>query len=204
VFKIDRKVKIFSALEVANICGVVNQTAINWIRNGYLKAFTTPGGQYRIYAEDLTNFLDSRGMRMPDDLAERMKDEVNWETVLIVDDDRDLNDLLRRWFERKASSYAIIQAYDGFEAGKALAESRPGFVILDIDLPGIDGHNLCRKIKEDPSFGKPFVIAITGMDIPEEQKAILDDGADAFFGKPLDFDTIISAISDLSKKLMER
>jgi len=48
---------------VANLCGVVNQTAINWIRNGYLKAFTTPGGQYRIYAEDLISFLDSRGMR---------------------------------------------------------------------------------------------------------------------------------------------
>ena len=36
-----RRVRIFSALEVANICGVVNQTAINWIRNGHLKAFTT-------------------------------------------------------------------------------------------------------------------------------------------------------------------
>ena len=51
-----KKIRIFSALEVANLCGVVNQTAINWIRNGYLKAFTTPGGQYRIYAEDLMAF----------------------------------------------------------------------------------------------------------------------------------------------------
>ncbi len=56
----DKKVNIFSALEVANICGVVNQTAINWIRNGHLKAFTTPGGQYRIYAEDLVDFLNAR------------------------------------------------------------------------------------------------------------------------------------------------
>ncbi|HUW42488.1 MAG TPA: helix-turn-helix domain-containing protein, partial [Rectinemataceae bacterium] len=66
--KSAKKVRIFSALEVANLCGVVNQTAINWIRNGYLKAFTTPGGQYRIYAEDLTEFLDSRGMRIPPEL----------------------------------------------------------------------------------------------------------------------------------------
>ena len=46
------KTIVYSALEVANICGVVNQTAINWIRNGYLKAFSTPGGQYRIYLDD--------------------------------------------------------------------------------------------------------------------------------------------------------
>ena len=39
------KAVVYSALEVAEICGVVNQTAINWIRKGYLKAFMTPGGQ---------------------------------------------------------------------------------------------------------------------------------------------------------------
>ena len=44
---------VYSALEVANICGVVNQTAINWIRNGYLKAFSTPGGQYRVYLDEI-------------------------------------------------------------------------------------------------------------------------------------------------------
>ena len=50
--KDSNKTIVYSALEVANICGVVNQTAINWIRNGYLQAFSTPGGQYRIYLED--------------------------------------------------------------------------------------------------------------------------------------------------------
>ncbi|MDX9899753.1 MAG: histidine kinase, partial [Spirochaetia bacterium] len=39
--KTSKKLRIFSALEVANLCGVVNQTAINWIRSGYLKAFMT-------------------------------------------------------------------------------------------------------------------------------------------------------------------
>jgi len=61
--KTPRKIRIFSALEVANLCGVVNQTTINWIRNGYLKAFMTPGGQYRIYLEDLVSFLRQRNMR---------------------------------------------------------------------------------------------------------------------------------------------
>lgn len=65
-----KKVRMFSALEVANICGVVNQTTINWIKNGHLNAFTTPGGQYRVYAEDLVSFLEERGMRVPEEVRE--------------------------------------------------------------------------------------------------------------------------------------
>jgi CheY-like chemotaxis protein len=199
--KNDRKIRIFSALEVANICGVVNQTAINWIRNGYLKAFTTPGGQYRVYAEDLKFFLDERGMRIPEELSALMQDEVEWKTILIVDDDTDLNNLMKKYLEKKLDGYMVYQAFDGFEAGKALADYRPGFFFLDIDLPGIDGHKLCKKIKEDPTFGKPFVLAMTGLDIPEEKRAILDEGADAFFGKPLDFDQVLKTIHELSAKL---
>jgi len=195
-----KKIRIFSALEVANLCGVVNQTAINWIRNGYLKAFTTPGGQYRIYAEDLISFLDSRGMRVPLELEERFKEDVDWSSVLVVDDDAELNDLLKRWFTRKLAAFAVHQAFDGFEAGRLLAEKRPGFVVLDIDLPGIDGHALCRKIKEDPGFGKPFIIAMTGLDRPEEAQAMLAEGADAFFSKPLDFDAVAATVADFAEK----
>jgi two-component system, OmpR family, response regulator len=195
-----KKIRIFSALEVANLCGVVNQTAINWIRNGYLKAFTTPGGQYRIYAEDLMRFLDTRGMRIPAELEEQFKDDVDWGAILVVDDDAELNDLLKRWFARKFADFAIHQAFDGFEAGHLLSDKRPGFVVLDIDLPGIDGHSLCRKIKEDPGFGKPFIIAMTGLDRPEEAQAMLSEGADAFFAKPLDFDAVAGAIADFAEK----
>lgn len=195
-----KKVRIFSALEVANLCGVVNQTAINWIRNGYLKAFTTPGGQYRIYAEDLMSFLDSRGMRVPAELEERLNEDVDWNAVLVVDDDVELNDLLKRWFERKLQDYVIHQAFDGFEAGRLIAEKRPGFVVLDIDLPGINGHALCKKIKTDPVFGKPFIIAMTGLDRPEEGQAMLAEGADAFFAKPLDFEAVTGSVAELAEK----
>ena len=78
------KVKIYSALEVANICGVVNQTAINWIRNGYLKAFSTPGGQYRVYKDDLIEFLTTRGIRLPEDLLEDQGAEADWNSVIVL------------------------------------------------------------------------------------------------------------------------
>ena len=191
--KNGKKIRIFSALEVANICGVVNQTAINWIKNSHLKAFTTPGGQYRIYAEDLLEFLESRGMRIPDELLEITKDSEK-RAILVVDDDSDLNNMLKEILIRKLPEFSIIQAFDGFEAGRLLAEKQPVCVILDIDLPGINGHKLCQKIKSEENFHNPLIISISGLDAAVEGEKILNEGADAFFSKPLDFDKLVDKI----------
>lgn len=195
--KNDKKVRIFSALEVANICGVVNQTAINWIKNGYLKAFTTPGGQYRVYSEDLVDFLHSRGMRMPDELQRVLEEQLEVDTILIVDDDRDLNNLVCQYLAKKHPDFEIYQAFDGFEAGRMLAERKPGLVVLDIDLPGVNGHKLARSIKEASGVTKPVIVAVSGLDDPAEQEAILREGADAFLAKPLELDTLHSKIEEL-------
>ncbi len=194
--KNTKRVRIFSALETANLCGVVNQTAINWIKSGHLKAFLTPGGQYRIYSEDLVAFLKDRSMRIPDELAEDKGADLDWSTILIVDDDQSLNTILKRMFERRFFGYTVVQAFDGFEAGRLLSEKRPGFVMLDVDLPGVDGRAICRRIKQDPAFGKPFVVAMTGMDSPDIQEIMLAEGADAFFAKPFDMEAYMQTVMD--------
>jgi two-component system, OmpR family, response regulator len=197
--KKEKKVRIYSALEVADICGVVNQTAINWIKNGFLKAFMTPGGQYRVYAEDLLAFLSSRGMRVPPELAESAPDEEpSLERIIIVDDDQNINTLLKRYLSRQMPGRTIIQAFDGFEAGKLISEMKPGIVLLDINLPGLDGYKLCRRIKDDHTLGAPIVIAITGLAEEEVEAAIMAEGADAFFRKPLDFTLLSHRIEELA------
>lgn len=191
-----KKVRIFSALEVANICGVVNQTAINWIKSGHLKAFTTPGGQYRIYAEDLLQFLTERGMRVPEEV-ERIAGG-DRRSLVIVEDDTDLNDMLQELFARRLEGYEVLQAYDGFEAGTLVSQNRPDVVVLDMNLPGVDGHKLIRTIKGDESSAKPIVIAISGIpsEIAEEQDT-LAEGADAFFSKPIDLDALLEKVTSL-------
>ncbi len=196
--KKEKKVRIFSALEVADICGVVNQTAINWIKNGFLKAFMTPGGQYRVYAEDLLAFLSSRGMRIPDELSESSEEGPDWNRILIVDDDQNINTLLKRYLTRLMPDRTVMQAFDGFEAGKLITEVRPGVILLDISLPGIDGHKLCRRIKEDQALGSPIIIAITGLAEEELEATVIGEGADAFFRKPLDFEKLREKIVELS------
>lgn len=193
----EKKVRIFSALEVANICGVVNQTAINWIKNGYLKAFTTPGGQYRVYSEDLVEFLHSRGMRLPEELQRILEDQLEVTTILIVDDDKDLNNLVHQYLSRKYPEHEIYQAFDGFEAGRMLAETRPGVIVLDINLPGVDGHKLAKTVKETSGVSKPIIVAVSGLDDPAEHDAIIKNGADAFIPKPLELDKLYDKIEHL-------
>jgi len=189
-----RPISIFSALEVANLCGVVNQTAINWIKNGYLKAFNTPGGQYRVYRDDLVEFIEKRGMRMPDALLGMESASADWKSVIIIDDDVALNNAIHAFLLKNVSDITIFQSFDGFDAGAQLVDKKPGFVILDLALPGVNGQEICRRIKTDPAFGKPFVMVVTALDDPLLEQELYEMGADRFFRKPLVMTEILRTI----------
>jgi len=209
--KIGRKVKIFSALEVANICGVVNQTAINWIKNGYLKAFTTPGGQYRIYAKDLAAFLDTRGMGDSGEALQVILEKANWSTILAATADMDLANQLQGELYRALPEFTIFQANDGFEMGLKLAGKKPGFILVDRNLPGVDYDRLLRILKGDPAYGTPYVFIIedgtkhgvyAGSREPSGSREPGESGdlPDRVFTKPLNMDALIEAIKDLEKQ----
>lgn len=195
-----KKVKkpiIFSALEVANICGVVNQTAINWIRSGYLKAFNTPGGQFRIYPDDLAAFMSSRNMKIPESLLELCTNSGSYElnTLLIIDDDRPLNDVIAKFMQDKFSGIHIAQAFDGFEAGILMAGKHPQCLILDLDLPGVNGFELCRRIFEGKELGNPQVIVVTALEDPDIEKRLENLGVTHFFRKPLKLDELAKIVN---------
>ncbi len=190
-----KRIQIYSALEVANMCGVVNQTAINWIRNGHLKAFNTPGGQYRVYKDDLVSFIKMRGMRIPDALSESSEHEADWRSIIIIDDDPVINNALAAYISKNMPEHTVLQSFDGFDAGAQLVEKKPGFVLLDIALPGVNGQEICKRIKTDPAFGKPYIMIITGLDDPNLEETMFSLGADLFFRKPLVLSRITEAIN---------
>jgi len=202
--KTNKKERVFSAHEVANICGVVNQTAINWIDKGHLEAYTTPGGQYRVYADVLAKFLQKQGMRMPDELRQILAEQSKIENVLIVDDDQELNDLIKQFLDKRYPDFTVNQAYDGFDAGRAIAEYKPDVVLLDLNLPGVDGYKLCRSIKADENLSRPIVIAITGMDEPGVESRANEAGADTLLRKPLKLDDFPALIEELAENRVTR
>jgi len=204
-----RRVRIFSALEVANICGVVNQTAINWIRSGHLKAFTTPGGQYRIYAKDLAAFLDKRGMSASGEVLQVMMENANWNTFLIAAGESN-NNSLKAEIERLLPEYTIIQAFDWFETGRKFAEEKPGFVLLDAELQGVDISRFINTVKDDPVFGKPYIFLFSngqtdGLQVEDGFKSQDDMGikrhADVILSKPFDPGKFEAAMRGMEKQL---
>lgn len=192
----SKKPVVYSALQVADLCGVVNQTAINWIRSDYLKAFKTPGGQFRVYPEDLKKFMESRNMRIPEELLrdcgeERVVDPLK---LLIVEDDRAWNNVMMEYLNKQYPDMEISQAFDGFEAGSMMVVKQPKCIILDLDLPGVDGLKLCRHIKESDAFGKPEIIVVTSLQDNEIEGQCKDLGVSKFYRKPM-------SLPDLQKSI---
>ncbi len=187
-----KRIKIYSALEVANICGVVNQTAINWIKNGSLKAFTTPGGQYRAYAEHLVDFLKERGMKVPAEVLESLNDGfVNEKKILIIDTDRVAIKELRDSLAESLSGYSFISAVTSFDAGRLLMAEKPEIIILTEAFPELTVENLYDTISSRRDYEKPAIIFIANENstVRESKKA------DLFLHRPIEIKRLLEFIN---------
>ena len=106
--------------------------------------------------------------------------------ILIVDDEDEIASMLKTYFQRQGG-YEVTTASDGITALIEVGRIKPDLLILDIMIPGVDGIDVCRRIKGD-SANKTSIIAISGVDTNEN--SILQAGADAFMLKPVDFDKL--------------
>ncbi|MBR4684416.1 MAG: helix-turn-helix domain-containing protein [Spirochaetia bacterium] len=189
-----KRIKIYSALEVANICGVVNQTAINWIKNGSLKAFTTPGGQYRIYAEHLVDFLKERGMKVPAEVLESLNDGfVNEKKILIIDTDRIAMKEMRDALADSLPGYSFLSAATSFDAGRLLMAEKPEIIILTESFPELTVENLYDTISSRRDYEKPVIIFIAD----ENSTARESKKADLFLHQPVELEKLLEVINGI-------
>ena len=99
---------------------------------------------------------------------------------------------------RRRASFAgceVFQAHDGFAAGEIVGSRRPAVVLLDLRMPGLDGFEVCRRIKANPATRDTVVIAMTGNHSPNAQKRILQCGAKVCLHKPIDLPTLLKELS---------
>jgi CheY-like chemotaxis protein len=113
--------------------------------------------------------------------------------ILIVDDEKKFSNLLKKYFEK--NNFVVEMAFDGWDAGLKAAQFMPSIIILDIALPGINGMEVCKNLKENPKTASIKVVAISG-DLRHSEKVILDAGADIYFTKPVDFDTLLTVCDE--------
>jgi excisionase family DNA binding protein len=164
---------------------VTNDGVLKWIKSGKLRAFSTPGGHYRVSAEDFRSFLEKYEIPIDESFfrgGERQR------TVLVVDDEPNIRDIVQRLLREIDTNLRIEEACDGYEAGIKIGSLHPDLIIMDVMMPRVDGISLCRSIRENPDTQAIKVLAITAFPEQDNVKKMYDAGADLCLIKPLQFE----------------
>ncbi|MBI4249279.1 MAG: response regulator [Elusimicrobia bacterium] len=186
------KNKAFGTYEIAKICHVTPPTVGRWIEEGKLPSFTTGGGHHRVWDRELLVFLKLHNIPVPKELL--MNDGLRF---LIVDDEAEVRKLVSRALRRRYPEAEIHEGVNGFDAGHKIATLLPTIVILDIRLPDFDGFQVCRVIRQDKDLRHIKILMITGDNVQETGKKVLEAGADEFLGKPFDGEELVKKVERL-------
>jgi CheY-like chemotaxis protein len=117
-------------------------------------------------------------------------------TVLIAEDSRDTRIMLKHAFELKG--YRVIEAEDGNEALQAVRQQRPNLIVVDLNMPVVDGLEAVKKIRtlEAPGEHVP-IVAITAFDVYGMKEAALEIGCNTYLSKPLDMEELDRTLKGL-------
>ncbi len=123
--------------------------------------------------------------------------------VLLVDDEEDNRTLLSDSLE--AHRYEIIQAHNGYDALEKIAAQPADVVLLDLMMPGMDGFEVCRRLKKNPATASIPVLLITALSERQERLMGIAAGANDFLNKPVDIQDVILRVGNAvqSKRLFD-
>lgn len=113
-------------------------------------------------------------------------------TILYVEDNPDNRMLVRRIL--LSEGYGLIEANNAFEALEALKAGKPDLILMDINMPDMDGYTLTSKIKTMPGFERVPILALTANVMRGDREKTLEAGCDGYIQKPLDIDQLIKEI----------
>jgi CheY-like chemotaxis protein len=113
--------------------------------------------------------------------------------ILVVDDNRDNANIIRQYLEA-VCGYPITVAYDGDEALRAFETEHPSIVLLDVMMPGRDGWDVCRTMKQHANGTQVRVIMVTALDDISDKCQALQTGADDFVEKPFDLTRLAASV----------
>lgn len=116
-------------------------------------------------------------------------------TILLVEDHPDNRDLLVRRLTRHG--FIVRTAENGEQAIDEVAASTPDLVLMDLDLPVIDGWEATRRIKASPRSVAVPVLALTAHVMPGDREKAVDAGCDDYDTKPIDFKRLLGKIERL-------
>ncbi len=112
--------------------------------------------------------------------------------ILYVEDNFDNRTLVRRVL--LAEDYKVLEATNAVEALKAISKDKPDLILMDINMPDMDGYTLTMKIKNTPGFERVPILALTANVMRGDREKTLEAGCDGYIQKPLDIDQLVKEI----------
>ena len=112
--------------------------------------------------------------------------------ILYVEDNYDNRNLIRRVLE--SEGYAMAEASNAEDAMLKLQAARPNLILMDINMPGMDGYALTARIKATPGFAAVPIVAVTANVMRGDREKSLEAGCDGYIQKPIDIDILSQQI----------
>ena len=113
-------------------------------------------------------------------------------TILYVEDNVDNHTLVRRIL--LSEDYNLIEAVNAVDALRVLENTKPDLILMDINMPDMDGYTLTSKIKTIPGFERIPILALTANVMRGDKEKTLEAGCDGYIQKPLDIDQLIREV----------
>ncbi len=173
--------------QAARFLGVAQSTIRKWSDQGRVPAFYTPGGHRRYKRADLDAFLERSGP------GGRTKAGPQ---VLLVDDDDRVRELVRVTLELEG--YTVQEAASAEEGMRAIDDTTPDLILLDVMMPHVDGWEMLRRIQERHGAGAIPVVMFSGKLDEQVQEQAASRGAQGFVGKPFDLQTLIEQTKQIA------
>jgi len=117
--------------------------------------------------------------------------------ILIVEDNELNRDMLTRRLERKG--YRVSSVGDGQQALESIAANRPDIVLMDMDLPVLDGWSTCGELRKNEATAALPVIALTAHAMSDDKQKALNAGCNDYTTKPIDFPLLLEKIETLTQ-----
>jgi two-component system, cell cycle response regulator DivK len=126
-----------------------------------------------------------------------MPDE-NRGTILYIEDDPNNRLLVRRIL--MAEGYTVVEAYNASNALEKLQATSPDLILMDINMPEVDGYTLTARIRALGQFNRVPIVALTANVMKGDRERSLEAGCDGYIQKPIDIDTLPFQVERFMKK----
>lgn len=186
--------QVLTTRQAAKMLNVSLRTVQLWVESGVLNAWKTPGGHRKVALSSVEQILEGRKNAIQTDPRPEKRSNQDF-SILIVEDDEALRNLFFYYFTNWKIKVHLKFAKNGFEGLTNLGKEPPNLIITDLLMPGMDGFEMIRHLKQSPEFRHIEIIVITGLSDDEiaEQGGLPDEVK--LFRKPLSFEVIESAVA---------